>query len=84
MTETLTLNDGTVFAGHCIEVDDILWVYLDNSTLTETVENFNIPDKTCTIEFNQYGTTVTITGYTHMFCVREESGTMVSAGLKKA
>jgi hypothetical protein len=83
MNETITLNDETVYAGHCIESNDVLWVYLDDSTLSSAFADFNDPEKTEKIVYNNYGNQTTITGYTHLFCIREESTTRVSAGLKK-
>lgn len=81
--ETLTLNDGTVFAGHCHESGGILWFYLDNSTLTEAFAAWNDPQKTNKIVYDQYGTKITITGYNHLRSISEETGTMISGGLMK-
>ena len=81
--ETLTLSDGTVFAGHCFESDGVLWVYINDSTLTEVFTHWNDPAKTNSIVFDNYGTKITFTGYNHMYFVREEDGTLVTTGLKK-
>lgn len=81
--ETLTLSDGTSFSGHCFESDGILWVYINNSTLTEVFTQWNNPAKTSSIVYDNYGDKTTITGYNHMYFVREEDGTLVTTGLKK-
>ena len=42
--ETLTLNDGTVLNGHALESDGVLWIYLDEGTLTNSFPILNDPD----------------------------------------
>ena len=83
--ETLTLNDGTVFdPAHAIEVNGILWVYLDGGlTLEEAFELLADPDKTSTITGNAYGVSTVFEGYTDLFCIRREDDGQVNAGLKK-
>jgi hypothetical protein len=83
--ETLTLNDGTVFdPAHAIEVNGILYVYLDNGiTLAEAFELLADPEKTSVITGNAYGNITTYEGYTDLFCIRREDDGQVNAGLKK-
>ena len=80
--ETLTLNDGTVINGHGFESDGILWLYMYDITLTAAFDALNVPAKTQKIMENQGGQTTVFSGYNHLFCIREESGGMISAGLK--
>lgn len=81
--ETLTLNDGTVLNGHALESDGVLWVYLDEGTLTNSFPILNDPDKTIRIHEDRYGELTDYVGYRHLFCIREEDGGMLSAGLRK-
>ena len=82
MNGTLTLNDGTVLGGHCIESDGTLWLYLDKAALGELFPLLDDPEKTKVIKAAQYGTETTIRGYKHLFCIREETN-QVTAGLRE-
>lgn len=82
MNETLTLSDGTQLAGHCIEADGALWVYLEKAPLGDLFPVLNDPEKTQAIRANWYGAETEYRGYNHLFCIREEID-QVNAGLRK-
>ena len=81
--ETLTLNDGTVLAGYCSETSGKLFVYLYDQTLLSAYEYLSFPEKTVRIQENNYDAKYTYNGYNHLYCISEESGSMVSAILIK-
>ena len=84
MIEQLILNDGTEVAGHLIEADSRLFVYLNDITLAEAFELFNDPEKTKKIKAVRYGVEQTVKGYKHLSAVSEENnGQMISAMLRK-
>lgn len=82
MNETLTLRDGTQLAGHCIETDGTLWIYLEKAPLGDLFPALNDPEKTKAIRAERYGAQSEYKGYKHLFCIREEAD-QVSAGLRK-
>lgn len=83
MSETITLNDGTILNGYCIESSGILWCYMYQVSLAEAFELLIEPVKTKKINVNRNGQKTIFTGYKHLFCIREEDDGMISAGLKK-
>ena len=83
MQEKLTLNDGTELEGHAIESNGVLYIYMYNITFADVFELLIVPEKTERIDMVRYGNETVFTGYNHLFCLREESGGMISAGLKK-
>ena len=82
-TQKLILNDGSELPGHVIETDGYLYVYLDNSTLTNAVRILNKPEKTEKITADNYGEITEYTGYNHLKAVSEERDGMVSCVLRK-
>ena len=83
MEETLKLNDGTKLGGHALLSDGTLWIYLDSSTMADAFPLLNDPEKTKRITETRWGEKTVFTGYSHLFCIREESEGMLSAGLRK-
>lgn len=83
MDEKLILNDGTEIAGHLLETETRLFVYVYELTLAEAFEVLNEPEKTAKIEAEQYGQQKTVRGYNHLVSISEEAGGMVSASLRK-
>ena len=81
--EKLKLNDGTEFSGHVLETDGVMYVYAETMTMAEGWLLLSDPEKTCRIEETRYGHTTIHEGWNHLFCMREEQGGMLSAGLKK-
>ena len=80
--EKLILNDGTELSGHALELDGILWMYLNATDLPTGYAYMSSPEKTRKIVAMQDGECREYAGYNHLFCIREESGGMLSAGLK--
>lgn len=83
MEEKLVLNDGTELAGHVLETNGVLFVYLYDKTLAEGYPLLSVPEKTRVIVATRYGQEKTYTGYNHLYCIKEEYGGMLSAGLQK-
>jgi len=83
MEEKLRLNDGSEIPGRAIPSGDVLYVYLDNCTMDEGYPILSDPAKTRRIEAFSYGDRTEYKGYTHLFCLREESMGVLSAGLRK-
>ena len=81
--ETLAFANGKTMNGHCLETGGKLWLYLQNVSLAEAFQTLIEPENTRTIRAARYGRETVVTGYTHLFCVSEESGGMVNAGLRK-
>ena len=72
--ETLTLNDGTVVDGHCIEDDRNLFVYLDGMTVVQGVMLFSDPENTNRIVAMNHGTETVYEGYTEIYAASHEYG----------
>ena len=84
MDEMLTLNDGTVIENsHAIPSGEILWVYINGYAFEQVFFLLTYPEKTEKIVADRFGVVTEYDGYTHLFCLSEEGGGMVSAGLKK-
>ena len=83
MEQTLTLNDGTVLAGHAFEVDGVLYVYIDSGTLKSVFPLLSERSKTAVITAEDYGSERTYEGYTKLFALREETDGTVNACLRK-
>ena len=81
--ETLVFANGQAMTGHCLETGGKLWLYLQDISLADAFQILIAPENTQTIRALRYGKETVVTGYTHLFCVSEESGGMVNAGLKK-
>ena len=79
MDEKLTLNDGTVLPGYCIQDGRNLFIYLYSITLTAAFALLNDPQKTAAITEDQYKDHRVYTGFDHLSAVSEERGGMVSA-----
>ena len=74
--ETVTLNDGTVLAGHILENGDnrIIFVYLDGLSLVEGVTYFSDPERTSVIHTMNHGTEKVYIGYTDLYSASREYG----------
>jgi len=72
--ETITLNDGTIVNGHCIEMDGALFVYLDGMDMMEGILLFNDPEKTAVIVEQNHGNTHTYDGFTKLTAASSEYG----------
>ena len=83
MEQTLTLNDGTVLAGHCFESDGVLFVYLDKGTMKSVFPLLSERAKTAVITAEDYGSVKAYEGYTKLFSLREETDGTVNACLRK-
>lgn len=70
--ETITLNDGTVVNGHCIQDGDTLFMYLDGKTIAEGIAL--IDGNTERIEEINHGNTHTYEGFTELYAVSHEYG----------
>ena len=81
--ETLVFSNGQALTGHCLETGGKLWLYLQDVSLADAFQTLADPENTRTIRALRYGKETVVTGYTHLFCVSEESGGLVNAGLKK-
>ena len=74
MMETLTLNDGTVVTGHCIEDNGTLFVYLDGMTVPAGVALFSDPQRTMIITALNHGETHVYENYTEIYAASHEFG----------
>ena len=83
MDEQLTLNDGTVLAGYCIQDGSNLFVYLYEKTMALAYPDLSDAQKTGMIRADQYDETAYYSGFDHLYCISEEDGGMVSAILKR-
>lgn len=83
MNEAFTLKDGTVVNGHVIESDNILFVYMYGVAMQDAFNLLIDPGKTEEISAGEGEQRIVYSGYNHLFCIREEGGGMISAGLKK-
>lgn len=72
--ETITLNDGTILNGHCIEGGRTLFVYLDNTSMLDGLTLFSDPEKTSIITALNHGHTHTYIGYTQVDAISREYG----------
>lgn len=72
--ETLTLNDGTVLAGHCIRSGRNLYIYLDNMSILNGVALFSDASKVGKIIENNHGTENVYQGFTRLVAVSHEFG----------
>ena len=81
--EALVFANGQSFTGHCLETGRKLWLYLQNVNLVDAFQTLIDPENTLTIRAVRYGKETIVTGYNHLFCVSEESGGTVNAGLRK-
>ncbi len=81
--ETLVFANGQSFTGHYLETGGKLWLYLQNVSLSEAFQTLCDPENTISIRAVRYGKETVVTGYTHLFCVSEESDGTVNAGLRK-
>ena len=72
--ETITLNDGTIVNGHCIETDTALFVYLDNMPLVNGVVLFSDPEKTDTLIAVNHGVQAVYENYTVLYAASSEYG----------
>ena len=81
--EILVFANGQSFTGHCLETGGKLWLYLQNVSLADAFQTLCDPENTLTIRAVRYGKETIVTGYNHLFCVSEESGGTVNAGLRK-
>ena len=72
--ETVTLNDGTVLDGHCIETENALFVYLTGMTLLEGVVLFSDAEKTSVITEMNHEHEHVYTGYTRLSAASDEYG----------
>jgi len=70
--ETITLNDGTVVNGHCIEDDSALFLYLDGKTVVEGLRL--IDGNTAKIEADNHGVHHVYLGYTEIYAASHEYG----------
>ncbi len=83
MDEKLTLNNGTEIAGHYLETDTRLFLYLFGTTLTSVFELLIDPENTEVIKMNRNGQESQVSGYNHLCSISEERNGMITAGLKK-
>ena len=72
--ETLTLNDGTVLSGHCIQSDLNLFVYLYGMSMADGFALFSDPNKTIRIVENNRGNEHVYEGYTELRAINSEYG----------
>lgn len=72
--ETVTLNDGTVVNGHCIETDTALFVYLDGMSMVDGVNLFSDPEKTGILAEMNHGVQNIYTNYTVLYAASTEYG----------
>ena len=83
MDQSLTLNDKSKHSGYANENNGKLWVYLNSISLADAYVFLSDPQKMSKVVCNDYGTIRTYTGYTHLHCISEERGNMVSAIMEK-
>ena len=70
--ETITLNDGTVVTGHCIETNGTLYVYLDGKTVVEGI--LLISGNAERIDEENHGVHHVYIGYTEIYAASHEYG----------
>lgn len=83
MDRKLILNDGTEISGYLLESGDRLFLYMYGRTMAWLFGILSNPEKVSVITCKGYGEQVTVRGYEHLYCISEENGGMISAGLKK-
>ena len=85
MDETLTLNDGTIIMeSHILVVNQDVFLYINNGMrLAEAFELLNDPEKTKVIIADQYGEKTVYRGYNHLYAIKEEIDTLLTACIKK-
>lgn len=83
MEENLILNNGTELAGHLLETETRLFVYVYGTTLGALFPLLNDPEVTEKIEWNRYGTTGTVSGYRKLKSISDEGNGLISASLVK-
>lgn len=80
----LTLNDGTEIPdGYAIENSGALMVFIPGMALADGFALLNNPENTSRIRAEQYGQETTFSGFNHLYSLREESGGLLSAGIRK-
>ena len=82
MMETLTLSNGTVIAGHMLEVDERLYLYMTEITLAAAFALLNEPANTAEIREDRYGQETTVRGYTALWAISRENG-QICATMRK-
>ena len=83
MDEKLTFADGTEYNGHAIESGDVLWIYIHNESLQKCYPILSNAEKTETICSFYFGDKTNYVGYNYLFCIKEETKTYLTAGLRK-
>ena len=79
MNELLTFANGAEVMGHMLE-DGALWLYLEEISFSGAYELLSDPANTATITGERRGS---VSGYNHLFSLREESPGRISAGIRK-
>lgn len=82
MNEKLTLNDGTEIAGHLLEVNERLFLYLQEISLEDAFNLLIDPENTMIIYAERYGQKTTVTGYVALYAISRENG-QICATLRK-
>lgn len=85
-TNTVVLNDGTTYTGRAAlnNIEDDLWVTIEDGNFPEVFSVFLDPEKTKVITSNtSIRRTDTYDGYTKMSLIRED-GNQISIRMKKS
>ena len=83
MDEKLILNNGTEMAGHLLETETRLFLYVYGKTLTELFDLLIVPDNVSSISWERYGQTGEAIRYTTLMSISVEPKGMVCASLIK-
>ena len=81
--EKLTLEKEQEIKGHLIETNGRVFLYMYEITMAQAFSLLIDPENTGTIQENRNGVEKTVTGYSHLYCISEENGGMICAGLLK-
>lgn len=85
MDERMTLNDGTQMAGHAVEFNGQLFLYVRGGMgLADVFQALIDPESTKKITGERMGIKTVYRGYKKLTAVRDEGGGLITAVLSKA
>lgn len=85
MDEWMTLNDGTQMAGHAVEFNGQLFLYVRGEMgLADVFQALIDPERTKKITAERFGVKTIYRGYKKLTAVRDEGGGLITAVLNKA
>lgn len=84
MDEWMTLNDGTQMAGHAIEFNGQLFLYVREMGLADVFQALIDPENAKKITAERFGVKTIYRGYKKLTAVKDEGGGLITAVLSKA